>query len=1342
MPQEEHEKEKKREKTRKPVTRWNAIPLDERYSSRMMECSLWIFMVMVTCVTGALSEYLMGGHMDNSPPKSLLEEIESSPSLAKTAQLDDLDLDLDAEESTIALSASDDEEAPRYHLPYPFAFNGGRPFSLEKDPITGKIDFEKAPPVKALNFSNRYQEHMNENDRSNNKNFSKENSSYSTKKKENDKETEDVSPNEINPYSPNFHDFLNLPVHYSSDKYGKDKYPLISSSYANTKVQSGSNSYSTYNHKPYHGETVMYYPTRKPYLPKTSSIMSITTTMTSKPTPSITTSSTTTSTTSRPTASTSTTTTSTTTTTTTTSPPPLTTVFTSTKAPIVTTWKPPISTPKRYVDRLEDYDDILPIEKLQSSMYGNSHQEPNNVEQHNRDPQIKPPIKHEEYIDSYEDYEIGEGEDVKDYVSINTTTNEIVRTSTLPTTTSTVSNITTTIGALETTTMTTTTTNASVPSSSVMYSSLASQENSFQSNSLPFQAVSSRPVTSMPLDNEHSVSSAFENDNRRHGIADNIIVNQGYRPNTVINQRPTGLGGILVESTSNIVIPPDQDTVSFVLGNRQNVEGGYYSLGTAIGENPYGGSTGFDSSFRPLYSVLPDKNGYDPQSDTRGTVGLSSVSVLENNPTYAAQTRRQPNPTGTQKLANEIEPPRTQNSFVKGSVLLEQSEDKKDDKDVNYVVFPKDEPKQPIEEHIVVINEADGTVHEITPSSTKLKPVRVDPTVSNEEHLPQLSENLTPPAERPKPAPQFYYHYHHGGTVRPDHLRLQRLPLPSRGKQPSPPLTPPPPPPPPPPPSEAIGIRRRPYSPDSTLPNILPQFRPNAKTSHGHRGSETIGTITAGQPYSTRVRQSVQPHPPTRRPLPPPPSYLQRLNPPPPPIHAVRLAGAASAKADNIVPPRDTESTVKRFRLPSMPATSRGENDVKLVHRLSNQKLRLEEEERSERYSEEPPQMPPRPPLFSKRRIADSPHVATLQMIQQHGEFEEDVTERNLSSMSANTSDESDRIVTEQNADRRKFDSHETMAEPPVYVVYPVNTAVNIHPDDSREKDESVVVGTRGPHRPLPPETLLQDNEDQEINEEVRPSVHNIFNGRPVASDFPYPLERPDPSIFVNGMRETPLLVPSDQRHEEVSVQENTEEKDEKDSNVNVIPYLQDFVPFPARKNDVIAATLHRLPALPSSTPIAYVYTPTAQASHRLDVDVRDEDSSKIDKSDQKPVLLPSQQPSSSSSSAPSPQNFMAPFVASISAEAPSKNGWSVVVVEPTINRKSDDDFSETTSNAEETQTEKTEFDAENFKPQLFGGFKPIYEFPSEDGNRSEHRESSDVDTEHCHLSPKVEKLV
>lgn len=685
-------------------------------------------MVILTCINGVLPEYLMGGHIDNNPPKSLLEKTESSPNLARTAQLDDLDLDFVTEESTVALSTSDDEETPRYHVPYPFAFNGGKPFSLEKDPITGKIDFEK--PVKALNYTNHYQE-LNEDEQI--KDFSKGNSSYLMKKKMENKEIEDVSPNEINPYSPNFHDFLNLPIHYSFGKYDKDKYPLISNSYANTKVQSGSNSYSIYNHKPYHGESIIYYSTKKPYMSKATSITTMTTTMTTlKPTSSITPNTITISTTSKPIiTSTPMTTPIIATTTTTTSPP--TTTSTSMKLPVVTTWKPSISTPKRFVDYLEDYDDILPIEKLQSSMYSNNHQGSNNIVHHNRDSQTKPSIKHEEYINNYEDYEIEEDEEeIKDYVSMKETTNKVIRTSTLPTTTS-ISNITIiTEKNPEIIPMTTTIINTSVPSSSAIHLSSVSQESILQNNSLPFQVPYLRTVTSMPLDNEYM---SFENDNRKHDIADDIIMNQEYHPNTIINKKPTG--EIFVESTSNILIPPDQDIVSFVLGNRQNVEGGYYSLGTAIGENPYSSSTKLDSSFRPLYNTSPNKSNYDSQTDFQEIIGLPLISALENNYTYAQW--RQPNPIETQKLANEIEPPRTQNSFIKDTVFLEESENKKNDKNINHIVFPKDKPKQSVEDHIIVINEA----NEVKSSSTTLKPsttLKMDPLISNEEHLPTFRE--------------------------------------------------------------------------------------------------------------------------------------------------------------------------------------------------------------------------------------------------------------------------------------------------------------------------------------------------------------------------------------------------------------------------------------------------------------------------------------------------------------------------------------------------------------------------------------------------------------------------
>uniref|UniRef100_A0ABD2XDI5 Uncharacterized protein n=1 Tax=Trichogramma kaykai TaxID=54128 RepID=A0ABD2XDI5_9HYME len=248
------------------------------------------------------------------------------------------------------------------------------------------------------------------------------------------------------------------------------------------------------------------------------------------------------------------------------------------------------------------------------------------------------------------------------------------------------------------------------------------------------------------------------------------------------------------------------------------------------------------------------------------------------------------------------------------------------------------------------------------------------------------------------------------------------------------------------------------------------------------------------------------------------------------------------------------------------------------------------------------------------------------------------------------------------------------------------------------------------------------------------------------------------------------------QQQQQQAEQESSSGSSSSDSSFNVISYLTDLLPFgkktqppPPPPTSTISATLPRLPPNKATSPIAFVYTPTTPASTRQRLDLGDDGSdgsydpyngivSNHRPRDEKPVLLPFQQPSSSSSSAPSPQNFMAPFVASVSAEMPAKNGWSVVTSAPknassgasssssstrddknreqqqqqqNIEKRTGNAESEDSSQEAEAQTERTDaennnspnaggnsggnsgFDPENFKPQLFGGFKPIYEFPA-----------------------------
>ncbi|XP_067208676.1 mucin-6-like [Linepithema humile] len=1284
---------------------------------------LWMLLAALACVSG---EYLMGGHLDNNAGSK-------SP---RNTHLDDQDLV--AEESTVAAVAvadasakssalSDGEgDAPRYHIPYSFAFNGGKPFSLEKDPITGKIDFEKTPLVKPLNHTDGHREGQ---DDSEDGDGGREDAGQErTKSKDHD----DVRRNEIT----QSHYFL--PTHYTSDKY---QYPLISSSYANTKVQSGANSY---NHRLDAENDVLYArPTRNPYLSmmktsthKTTTAGDLNARWTTSP-PTITTSA------------------------------PSTTANTrATKTPAITTWKP-TSTPiafhaiDRTVAEMENEKNLLPIEKLHASGQAASQRNQSHVPtrppsdgtttqkaqpsldnfvvSHAR-PETKPPAQTDEY--SYDIYDLSSSEEedkgdgdgdssddskVIDYFlpfqellkeNVTSTSSTTSSRPTASTTTTTTTTTTTVASSTGSTASTTTTAAPQLPSRSS--TPPAPHEN--VGKPLQFSTIPQYPAASLHNDRRPSLPERHDG-----------IINHVYRPGPMIKPEADRIGvGIPIESTSNIVIPPDQNTVSFVLGNRQNVEGSYHSVGTAVGENLFG--TSADISFWPL------------RNDQHGSV--SEVKYEHSPVTKPSVTQKWPSPTsGALKGSSELDPTRSPNPAVPPADTAQYSP--QGNKDSDYVIFPDDETKNKdalTEEHVVIINEADGSIRELPPKTTATAngTKLAFPTVG--EDLPQLAQDLMPPAESTRP-PQYYYHYQYD-TSRPDHPR-PRLPLPSRVKPhpglPVSPLDP--------------ALRKRPYSPDTKLPNILPQFRPNAKASHGHRGPDAIGTMSAGPP--TRIRQPVQSHPPlpghpaSRRPFPPAPSYLQRLNPPPPPIHAVRLPfGAPTSKVDGVVPSHETEPAIRRFVSPARPphgappVISHGNPEENMLsNRLFSHgpeernggvegenrkedrvKSELEQLENSERYPEEPPMTPPRPPLFPKLRTADSPRVTTLQMLQHHGELNDESEE---AAQAAET------VLTHE-MERRKSDDHDSpeTAEQPVYVVYPVNTAVNIDPDDSSEKDGSVVVGTRGPQRPLPPDTLLQDEREE---------THAIYNGKPVAADFPYLLERPDPSsVFpAAGVKETPVLVPSEQRQQvsaaaAAAAAASEREKIEQDVNeqVNVIPYLQDqFLPYRKKNDAAISVTLHRnaptatsTPTAPTSTstPIAYVYTPT-QAAHRPDYDDLENDANAAVDAKQT-VLLPSQQPSSSSSSAPAPQNFMAPFVASISAEAPSKNGWSVVVVDPPagIERKSNGDGDGDPD--ADTQTEKNEFDADNFKPQLFGGFKPIYQFPTEDTEQRDVAEQTDTE--------------
>lgn len=1522
---------------------------------------------------------LMGGHLDNKDDPGANDE--QSMSRTRGTELD-LDLDPGSNEDVPSPSALI-SDGLQYRMPGLFAFNGGKPFSLEKDPITGKIDFDKAP-LKTLNYTvdntnatdySEYDEESYVTDVQSDDIYDKKNIDRK------DGSIDGTRPNEINPYSPSFHDFLNLPVHYSSGKYSKEKYPLISSSYANTKVQSGLNSYNTYNHRPYVDAEVtasppLYYATHKTYLPKTT-VKPATTlkpSSTWSTSPSTTTSTTTTTT-------TTTTTAATTKVTTTQKPSTTSTTVPSTETHLPPTWKPTTYSPTKPSSTKPPtiYSSLKPqstktatsydnhFDSILGDSFGSFKPMPADTGYSKNPTSSNVPVSHNSHarptiIDDYGDN--------YDYDSAEDGYNDDPHDKSPPITSST-----TTTPPSSTLSMSIgTTVKKQQPNGTMMevndHSLPKPGSSNFSTHSVNTSAMSfsqtvstGPPPTSLPLGDNHPEKpfqplyvSQSSVENRKppmdtaadrtggfrkpesggnpirffeHPILNNInpdsSLNVNSRPYDIGNGyvRPSHVspnGMQQVESASSVIIPPGQDTVSFVLGNQQNVDSGHF-VGSAVRESPYVAQS--EGSFRPLYAaqntesrppqavIVPKKPatnipvalasvGVNTKPLFMAEVGQSKPTLSNNNEKYGFNFNPQnrpylpkingvepPNPNplpsfvnppppyidislnnpsatvssgspvrfditnpqsgpsenslnlgvrtslntpslnvGTRPFRDEglnirnvqaeaslkvgVRPfsessssiDRTQNQDDAGTVSSNSNENSNQGSQSGYVVFPGNSQDRPVEEHVIVINEADGSVQEFSPT-IKGTPV-LDRPQELPDNLPKLSESLTPPEkpidrplERPSGSypprpldgrPRPYY------PQRPDYLRPPRLP--PHSKQ-----------------GISDGSFKRPPL-DSKLPNILPQFRPNAKSSHGHHGSELIGTIPA--PYG-----------PGRQPIlgrRPPPQYLQRLSPPPPPVHALRLVSegepgfrepsgkegqkyeesfsvndryrgnptsdnqryrnpvSESLKFSNPFPEKerfqDQGSPLKRFHTPpSQNERFQGFSSTE-GDQFSEQKssLRRNAEKESEgissfeRFSVEPPQIPSRP-LINRRSSVDykdGPQVTTLQMIQQQGGLNEKVVKPNLPPpfrVKFNKDEEGseDDEVADSNDDREE--------KRPVYVVYPVNSATNVK-DDTENEDETVVVGTRGPHRPLPPDTLPSGEDEDAVDGIALPVLRDRpllrpqnkpYSGPTIKSDFPYPLERPDPSLLIP--HEKPLLIPNDKADEDKEDEdEDGEMKKHDDTSINLIPYLQDYMPFPMRKTETPALAakplksensrplgdsdsriisrpaeseppLYRAPisatlktgSATTVTPIAYAYTPTDDTLDYPELGIRPSEliemvpnHSKEENANQNPVL-PSQQPSSSSSSAPSPQNFMAPFLASVSAEAPSSSGWSVV------SKAEANDRADVEEDKEETQTEQSEFDIENFKPQLFGGFKPIYEFPIDGDSNSKITESPDL---------------
>lgn len=850
-------------------------------------------------------------------------------------------------------------------------------------------------------------------------------------------------------------------------------------------------------------------------------------------------------------------------------------------------------------------------------------------------------------------------------------------------------------------------------------------------------------------------------------------------------------------STSSIHIAPDQDTISFVVGHHQNVEGhnqnskGGQYVGSEFKVSPYD-----HNPFRPLYSqesaqnhVLFQKQSFsntfndDSKPGNVEGVNVNSIKIPENTLVLGGNAINIPNsalnqqphvtkisqPPLVNKLSNSmnLQPnfvnfqhntislkPTSINVHPMGSseISLTSSMNVNPSRNpeipsfginnmqfngnadapfivpngsINIVPLQNSEaslaigvpvnnvqikPGQVMDEKLEINNEKveypKGTGANIAfpedKDSTTIIPDLVPPPqnilIPNRDVLKlnskpmfhQLpSELLTPPSEKevvssyiPRPRPPW--------DPRPGHFYSGR---PEYARPPRPPLGPP---------NNDI------YKRIDNLPNILPQFRPNIKMNMPH-----INKGYMRQPLLER---------PSNRPI----GFFEKLQPPPPPkhFHNLRKSSMPLEIRQNL-PPFDYDIKLRQ----NIQSLDMRQNEENSGQQMTNDGSKIDNlKVPNEQFSLY--QTPPNLVIANRRNGEDDPEIETLQMIQAKQTDRNDIKD---STASFNTN-----LNGKDNIEK------------PLYVVYPVNTSP-VKMDVLNDKKEAVVVGTRA-ESPLPPSKIkhqyeqdpllsLKDRHDSPIlKPHARPSNY------PIKSDFPYPIERPDPTVLENTQEdklETNVDQYLDQKYPSSNQWNSLGDTEARIVNHGKIDSIL--------SSNQISATLKTY----TEKPIAVAYTPTEP--HYKDLldkysmpnygsavipeirpgTVHHAELNKNSKDDEFTVSAVmhahSQTENANQRHEPINRNkiekneikrqdldlytthvpqinqldFQAPFQASVNLDSISQ-GWSVVR-----------DKNKTTKEIEPEATtipiaSTSEFDIENFKPQLEGGFKPIYNYPDE----------------------------
>ncbi|KAH1010077.1 hypothetical protein HUJ05_004432 [Dendroctonus ponderosae] len=1269
---------------------------------------------------------LMGGHRDNvnrtEPPPTFDEYYDYS--------------DYTESAETQPTNKTDSEEIPNpsplvlpgYNLPENI-FNKGKPFYAEKDPLTGKIDLDhKSPSLKAAEGDSYEYLDDQPSDIHDKKNIDRKDGSisYGSHKQA-----------DVNQLTPNFHDFLNLPVKYNPNKY---VYPLISSSYASTKIQGSVNKF--HNHKDSFGvqkttttkKPASYHSTVSSYsyrtTQRTMATTPVSTTTTTKPTtvrryPELTT--------------------------------PLVTVLnssmshpsfsdeyeyneevlatTASEKPrkpsttqnvrdvfLTTSTQAPTNRVMSLFEQLfGDYDETVsttqatvpPASTTTSKpasptttqgYYPNIHAGPipnvltgSNMgleqsyeyEEDYNDENIQDSIPVENKVHANIDdlsLSVEPLKPVTKLMLVNKTLHEdkgklekkpiapkpdLSKNKPFPVKSSTYSDFTVqkTTATSTTTTTTTTTTTSRPPSISPT----------------TYRPTTPR-VTSLPLGENHISPPPFNKDpiivatqNLREKLnSEKVAAKQ--QPQLILQppqdyQRPPNLP----PSSTNFHIAPGQDTMSLVVGHHQSVGDGGQYVGTALKENL------FDSKpFTPLFG--PEGGFAHPNQHLQ--IGLQPPQASE--ATGSAVTIQ---PMQNSEASLAIGMPVNGMKQVPGQVMDATLETD------GHVNFPS--PQGQSERNKVVFPE------EKKPAQSHQQHNREVLKLNSKPMYHQLPSDLTPPkehdlgalppryADRPMrppwdPRPGHFY------SGKPEYVRPPR-----------------------PNPTE-VAFKRI-----DNLPNILPQFRPNTQHRHAAPPHYHFDQRLNRQPLLER---------PSNRPV----GFFEKMGPPPeqpnvynryPPKNILRGPPPEDRRR---LPLRVNYDLDDHRPLGPQPPQSLDEQSPMAEDRIMN------EDPRRSQLINGPElnlyQTPPNIPINNRRNGNGDAEVETLQMIQAKNDKEKD-------SADADEHEDGDEEKTEIQTDTVKVvakePERESGGDKTIYKVYPVNTA----PIIDVERNEPVIIGSKS-EPPLYPSKINGDFDFQQQDRNEAPILkpHPRPPTFPAKFDFPYPLERPD-SIrhpeaasnkisdlnqesfnynnqwnSVNDNLESRIVTGGKPNFAPNQISATLKTYTEKpiaiaytptEPNLNadkysmpnygspVIPEIRpgsvdndDIGHGPKNSEITVHATMHTNPNVnvPFRGPI-YQEPSNHKFNHKIDVDV-----------DSDPV--------------PAQLDFQAPFQASVKLDASTNQGWSVVRDK---NRTTTEEAEVTTLPLATT----SEFDIENFKPQLIGGFKPLYSMPDE-GRKSE----------------------